>query len=76
MSSLTLIIGTYDVVSCFLKAAIFGLVAGLIACFKGMTVGGGAQGVGNAVNETVVYSFAALYVINTLMAAFDAQSYV
>jgi phospholipid/cholesterol/gamma-HCH transport system permease protein len=43
------------------------MTAGLIACYKGLTVGGGAQGVGNAVNETVVYTFMALAVINTLV---------
>jgi phospholipid/cholesterol/gamma-HCH transport system permease protein len=32
-------------------------------------VGGGAQGVGNAVNETVVYAFMALFVINVIATA-------
>ena len=32
----------------------FGLSAGMIACYKGISVGGGPAGVGNAVNETVV----------------------
>ena len=36
------------------KAALFGLSAGMIACYKGISVGGGPAGVGNAVNETVV----------------------
>ena len=51
------------------KAAIFGLVAGLIACYKGISVGGGPQGVGNAVNETVVFTFMALFVINVIATA-------
>ena len=46
------------------KAGLFGLAAGLIACYKGISVGGGPAGVGNAVNETVVYPFLALFVIN------------
>lgn len=53
----------------FFKAALFGLVAGTIACYKGVTVGGGPQGVGNAVNETVVYTFMALFVINVVLVA-------
>lgn len=73
MASLTLIVGVRDVIICFVKAAMFGLAGGLIACFKGFTVGGGPQGVGNAVNETVVYTFLALFVINTLMTAFNAR---
>jgi phospholipid/cholesterol/gamma-HCH transport system permease protein len=48
---------------------IFGLAASLIACYKGLTVKGGPQGVGNAVNETVVYTFMALFVINVIATA-------
>lgn len=68
-ASLTLLIGVPDVLIAFAKSICFGLVAGFIACYKGMTVGGGPQGVGNAVNETVVYTFMALYVINTVLVA-------
>lgn len=66
-ASLTFLVGLSDTVISFVKAALFGLTAGLIACYKGLTVGGGPQGVGNAVNETVVYTFMALAVINTLV---------
>jgi phospholipid/cholesterol/gamma-HCH transport system permease protein len=45
---------------------LFGMVAALIACYKGLAVDGGPQGVGNAVNETVVFSFMALFLINVL----------
>lgn len=69
VAGLTLLTGLTEVVSCFAKAALFGLAASLIACFKGITVGGGPQGVGNAVNETVVYTFIALFVINVLATA-------
>ncbi len=55
-----------EVIIAFVKATIFGVIAGLIACYKGITVGGGPQGVGNAVNETVVYTFMALFVINVV----------
>jgi len=65
--SLTTLMGLSETVLCFLKAIMFGLAAGLIACYKGITVGGGPQGVGNAVNETVVYTFVALFVINVLV---------
>jgi phospholipid/cholesterol/gamma-HCH transport system permease protein len=65
--SLTTLMGLSDVVLCFFKAILFGLAAGLIACYKGITVGGGPQGVGNAVNETVIYTFVALFVINVLV---------
>jgi phospholipid/cholesterol/gamma-HCH transport system permease protein len=69
IAGLPLLTGTVDVVASFVKAALFGLAASLIACFKGLTVAGGPQGVGNAVNETVVFSFMALFVINVITTA-------
>jgi phospholipid/cholesterol/gamma-HCH transport system permease protein len=68
-AGLTLLVGLPDVIIAFAKAAFFGLIAGTIACYKGVTVGGGPQGVGNAVNETVVYTFVALFVINIVLVA-------
>lgn len=38
-AGLTLIIGTTDVVIALIKAALFGMSAGLIACYKGISVG-------------------------------------
>jgi phospholipid/cholesterol/gamma-HCH transport system permease protein len=36
------------------KTAVFGVMIGVIACHKGLSVSGGAEGVGRAVNESVV----------------------
>src|SRR5436309_5465978 len=63
-AGLTQLTGPIDLAIALIKATLFGLAAGLISCFKGVTVGGGPAGVGNAVNETVVYSFVALFAIN------------
>lgn len=68
-AGLTLLIGLPEVIVCLIKASIFGFAAALIACYKGISVGGGPAGVGNAVNETVVYSFMALFVINVIATA-------
>jgi phospholipid/cholesterol/gamma-HCH transport system permease protein len=68
-AGLTLLVGTPQVITCLVKAVIFGLVAGLVACYKGISVGGGAQGVANAVNETVVYTFMGLFLINIIVTA-------
>ena len=68
-AGLTLIIGSLDVTIALVKAALFGLSAGLIACYKGISVGGGPAGVGNAVNETVVFTFMALFAINVVATA-------
>ena len=63
------LIGPTDVIITLVKSALFGLSAGLIACYKGTSVRGGPAGVGSAVNETVVYSFVALFVINVIATA-------
>jgi phospholipid/cholesterol/gamma-HCH transport system permease protein len=68
-AGLTLLTGLPEVITGVVKGALFGMAAALIACYKGMSVGGGPQGVGNAVNETVVYSFMALFVINVISTA-------
>lgn len=69
VAGLTLVTGVGDVVVSLIKATLFGMTAGLIACYMGTTVRGGPAGVGNAVNETVVFSFLALFVINIFMTA-------
>jgi phospholipid/cholesterol/gamma-HCH transport system permease protein len=73
-AGLTLLVGLPEVVICLAKAALFGLLASLIACYKGMSVGGGPAGVGNAVNETVVYTFLALFVVNVIATAVGVKA--
>ncbi len=43
-----------DFTTGMLKAGVFGLLLGLIACYNGLRVTGGAAGVGRATTETVV----------------------
>lgn len=69
VGGMTLITHGLDVVIALVKAALFGMVAGLIACYKGISVRGGPAGVGNAVNETVVLTFVALFGINIVATA-------
>ncbi len=69
VAGLTVLTHGADVAVALAKAALFGLSAGLIACYKGISVGGGPAGVGNAVNETVVFTFMALFAINVLATA-------
>ena len=69
VAGMTVLTSTPDLVVAMIKAALFGLAAGLIACYKGTSVGGGPAGVGNAVNETVVYTFVALFAINIIATA-------
>jgi phospholipid/cholesterol/gamma-HCH transport system permease protein len=69
VAGMTVLTSTPDLVVAMVKATLFGLAAGLIACFKGISVDGGPAGVGNAVNETVVYTFVALFAINIIATA-------
>jgi phospholipid/cholesterol/gamma-HCH transport system permease protein len=73
VAGLTLLTGPGDIAITLIKAALFGMAAGLIACYKGISVGGGPAGVGNAVNETVVFTFMALFAINIIMTAVGIQ---
>ncbi|MDG3016851.1 ABC transporter permease [Speluncibacter jeojiensis] len=70
---LTLLTGFRELVISAVKAFSFGIIAGLVACYRGLGVRGGPKGVGNAVNETVVYSFMALFVVNTVITAVGVQ---
>jgi phospholipid/cholesterol/gamma-HCH transport system permease protein len=74
ISGMTVITGAPDVLIAVIKAALFGMSAGLIACYKGISVGGGPAGVGNAVNETVVFTFMALFAINIIATAVGVQA--
>ncbi|MDG5486856.1 MlaE family ABC transporter permease [Mycolicibacterium gadium] len=67
LSTLTLITGLPEVVIATVKAVSFGLIAGLVGCYRGLTVSGGAKGVGTAVNETVVLCVIALYAVNVVL---------
>ncbi|MBU8895616.1 ABC transporter permease [Corallococcus sp. H22C18031201] len=42
-----------DFISGVVKGAVFGLIIGLVGCFKGLTVQGGTEGVGGATTQTV-----------------------
>jgi phospholipid/cholesterol/gamma-HCH transport system permease protein len=67
LTTLTLITGLPEVVIATIKALVFGLIAGLVGCYRGLTVRGGAKGVGTAVNETVVLCVVALYAVNVIL---------
>ena len=55
------------------KALVFGLIAAIVACYKGMNAAGGPKGVGDAVNEAVVITFMLLFVVNFVMSAIYFQ---
>lgn len=53
-----------DILRGILRAATFGFLIPVIACYKGFYARGGAKGVGNAVTETVVISFISILIDN------------
>ncbi|WOC11655.1 MlaE family ABC transporter permease [Gordonia sp. MP11Mi] len=56
-----------------LKAAIFGVIAGVIAAYKGLNPKGGPKGVGEAVNQSVVVAFLLLFFANLIITAVFLQ---
>ena len=70
VAGITLLTGIPELIISGVKAAFFGMIAGLVACYRGLIIsGGGAKAVGNAVNETVVYAFILLFVVNVVITA-------
>lgn len=53
-----------DVVMGLIKAFIYGGIVAVIGCYKGMDCGEGAEGVGHATTEAVVYSSIAILITN------------
>jgi phospholipid/cholesterol/gamma-HCH transport system permease protein len=53
-----------DVVVGLIKALIFGGIVALIGCYKGLCCGEGAEGVGRATTEAVVYSSITILISN------------
>jgi phospholipid/cholesterol/gamma-HCH transport system permease protein len=55
---------TVELIGSFIKAGLFGAVIAIVCCYQGLSVSGGAEGVGRAVNRAVVMSFLAIAVID------------
>jgi phospholipid/cholesterol/gamma-HCH transport system permease protein len=56
--------GTVDVVIGLVKSFVYGGILALIGCYKGMTCGEGAEGVGRATTEAVVFSSITILIAN------------
>jgi phospholipid/cholesterol/gamma-HCH transport system permease protein len=52
------------------KAAVFGFLAAMVACYKGMYARGGPKGVGDAVNQAVVVTFILAFFVNFVLTVF------
>lgn len=56
--------GAVDVFMGLIKAFIYGGIVALVGCYKGLSCGEGAEGVGRATTEAVVFSSIAILVAN------------
>src|SRR5476651_1788030 len=59
-----------DVMMGLVKAFIYGGILALIGCYKGLTCGLGAEGVGRATTEAVVYSSITILIANFFLTLF------
>jgi phospholipid/cholesterol/gamma-HCH transport system permease protein len=55
---------TTDMWCSVVKTALFGLIIGVVCCYKGYRAEGGPIGVGRAVNQAVVIAFAGIWMFN------------
>lgn len=59
-----------DPIRGILKAVVYGAMIGIISCYKGMTCREGAEGVGRATTEAVVYSSITILISNFFLTLF------
>jgi phospholipid/cholesterol/gamma-HCH transport system permease protein len=73
LASFTALAQLPDVWIGMIKALIFGLIAAVVAAYKGMNAAGGPKGVGDAVNESVVITFLLLFIVNFILSTIYLQ---
>jgi phospholipid/cholesterol/gamma-HCH transport system permease protein len=56
-----------DLWMALIKAAAFGFIAAMVACYKGLSAKGGPKGVGDAVNQAVVIVFILAFLVNSIL---------
>jgi phospholipid/cholesterol/gamma-HCH transport system permease protein len=67
LNSFTTFAQPQDIIESELKAVIFGVLASVVAAYKGLTVKKGPSGVGEAVNQSVVVTGVSLFVVNLIL---------
>jgi len=64
-----------DLAASVIKVGVFGLLIGVICCYKGLHASGGAAGVGRAVNEAVVACLVAIFLVNLVYTQYFLAAY-
>ena len=62
-----------DIITGIVKSFMFGLLIGAIACYRGLTVKGGAAGVGTATTSSVVTAITVVIGFDTLFNIFTSS---
>jgi phospholipid/cholesterol/gamma-HCH transport system permease protein len=73
IASFTTVAQVSDIVVSEIKAALFGLAAGIVAAYRGLNPPPGPKGVGEAVNQSVVISFVLVFLINLVVTTIYLQ---
>jgi len=66
-SEFQLRVAVYDITHGLAKTLVFGAIVSIVACWKGFTSEGGAEGVGNACTESVVLSCMGILIADFLL---------
>jgi phospholipid/cholesterol/gamma-HCH transport system permease protein len=66
LTSFVALLRPWDFLSGLVKAAVFGMIIALVSCHHGLSVRGGAPGVGRAVTSSVVASATGIFAIDYL----------
>lgn len=66
-SGFTALVQLPDLFQALLKAWVFGFLAAMVACYKGLHAKGGPKGVGDAVNQAVVVTFILIFFANFIL---------
>lgn len=53
-----------DIFGALIRFVIIGALVGVVGCYKGLTCGGGTEGVGRAVNQTIVITFFGVWMLD------------
>lgn len=67
LNSFTTFAQSADIIESEIKAAIFGVLASIVASYKGLNAKKGPAGVGEAVNQSVVVTGVSLFVVNLII---------
>jgi phospholipid/cholesterol/gamma-HCH transport system permease protein len=68
-------VANFDIFTGLIKSVVFGLVIGLVSCYKGYYCAPGAAGVGRAATSAFVFSFIGIIVTNLFLAKFLSDVY-